>query len=109
MQKYFFKVAPSRKFLGMTPVAIGDGRVLVSGFWGLSRHVNYFGEIVQGVAVALAVGYAGVWMVWLYPAYYIALLFSRQVDDDKVCAAKYGKVWDEYKAKVKYRVVPFVY
>ena len=109
MQKYFFKVAPGHKFLGMTPVAIGDGRVLVSGFWGLSRHVNYFGEIVQGIAVALAVGYAGVWMVWLYPAYYIALLFSRQADDDKVCAAKYGAVWDEYKAKVKHRVIPFVY
>jgi len=23
------------------------GRVLCSGFWGLSRHINYMGEIVQ--------------------------------------------------------------
>ena len=111
MQKYFFKVAPGRKFLGITPVAIGTGdrRVLVNGFWGLSRHINYMGEIVQGVAVALAVGYAGVWMVWLYPVYYIALLLSRQADDDKVCQAKYGKLWDDYTAKVKYRVIPFIY
>ncbi|MCL2782843.1 MAG: ERG4/ERG24 family protein [Propionibacteriaceae bacterium] len=111
MQKYFFKVSPEKKFLGMTPVAIGTGdrRVLVSGFWGLSRHINYMGEIVQGIAVALAVGYAGVWIVWLYPAYYIALLFSRQADDDKVCQAKYGATWDEYTASVKYRVIPFIY
>ena len=28
------------------------GRLLCSGWWGLSRHVNYCGEIVQAVALA---------------------------------------------------------
>jgi len=111
MQKYFFKVAPDKQFLWMKPGVLSDGRhtILASGFWGAARHINYLGEIVQGLAVALAVGYPGVWMVWLYPAYYIGLLASRQADDDKVCRAKYGALWDQYVAKVKYRVVPFVY
>ncbi len=111
MQKYFFKTRPGRKFLWIAPEALSDGRhtLLVNGFWGASRHINYLGEIVQALAIALVVGYPWVWMVWLYPVYYIGLLFSRQADDNKVCRAKYGELWDEYTAKVKYKIIPFVY
>ncbi len=111
MQKYRFKTAPDKKFLWIEPEVLSDGEhsLLVNGFWGASRHINYLGEIIQGVAIALAVGYFGVWMVWLYPAYYVALLFTRQADDDKVCRAKYGELWDQYTAKVKYKIIPYVY
>ena len=111
MQKFFFKTAPDRKFLGITPEALSDGNhsLLVNGFWGTSRHINYLGEIIQAVAIALAPGYFGVWMVWLYPLYYVALFLSRQADDDVVCRAKYGALWDEYTAKVKYKIVPRLY
>jgi delta14-sterol reductase len=111
MQKWWFKTHPQRRFLWMAPVAIGSGdrRLLVNGFWGASRHINYLGEIIQAVAIALAAGYFGVWEVWLYPLYYVLLFLGRQADDDKVCRAKYGPLWDEYTAKVKWKIVPFVY
>ncbi len=111
MQKYFFKTAPDRQFLWIKPEVISDGKrsLLANGFWGASRHINYLGEIIQAVAVALAPGYFGIWMVWLYPAYYIGLMLSRQADDDKVCKAKYGKLWDQYTKKVKYKIIPFIY
>jgi delta14-sterol reductase len=111
MQKFYFKTAPDRKFLWFTPEVLSDGnhKLLVNGFWGGSRHINYLGEIIQAVAIALAPGYFGVWMVWLYPIYYIGLFLSRQIDDDKFCQAKYGSLWDEYKARVKYRIVPRLY
>jgi protein-S-isoprenylcysteine O-methyltransferase Ste14 len=111
MQKYRFKIAPDRKFLWMTPEVLSDGNhsLLANGFWGASRHINYLGEIVQAVAVAVASGYVGLWVVWLYPSYYVALLFTRQADDDKVCQAKYGELWDRYTKKVRYRIVPFIY
>lgn len=111
MQKYFFKTAPGRTFLWITPEALSDGNhsLLVNGFWGVSRHINYLGEVIQAVAIALAAGCFGVWEVWLYPLYYVALFVSRQADDDKVCRAKYGELWDEYTARVKYRIVPRVY
>lgn len=111
MQKYVFKIAPDKKFLWITPEVLSDGRLslLANGYWGASRHINYLGEIIQAIAVALASGYAGIWMVWLYPAYYIGLMFSRQADDDKVCRAKYGELWDEYTKKVKYKIIPFIY
>ncbi len=71
--------------------------------------MNYLGETIQAVAIALAVGYGGIWEVWLYPVYYVALFVSRQADDDKVCRAKYGELWDDYSAKVKYKIIPRLY
>lgn len=111
MQKYFFKIAPGRKFLGIKPEILSDGKLslLANGYWGASRHINYLGEILQAIAVALAAGYLGIWMVWLYPVYYIGLMLSRQADDDKVCKAKYGELWDRYTKKVKYKIIPFIY
>jgi len=111
MQKYFFKIMPGRKFLWIKPEVLSDGKLslLANGFWGASRHINYLGEIIQAIAVALAIGYYGIWMVWLYPAYYIGLMLTRQADDDKVCKAKYGELWDQYTKKVKYKIFPFIY
>ena len=111
MQKYFFKTMPDKKFLWIKPEALSDGnmRLLANGFWGASRHINYLGEIIQALAIALAPGYFGIWMVWLYPLYYIGLMFSRQADDDKICRAKYGELWDQYTQKAKYKIIPFIY
>lgn len=108
LQKFHFKRDPTRKFLGMTPVAL-EGRVLVSGFWGLSRHINYLGELLMASGITLALGYPGSWEPWLYPLYYVALLFPRQHFDDLRCAAKYGPLWTEYVKRVPYRIIPFVY
>jgi delta14-sterol reductase len=111
MQKYFYKVRPDRKFLWIKPEVLSDGKLslLANGYWGASRHINYLGEIIQAIAVALATGYFGIWPVWLYPAYYVGLMLTRQTDDDKVCKAKYGELWDQYTRKVKYKIIPFIY
>jgi delta14-sterol reductase len=111
MQKYTFKTQPGKKFLWIEPgtMSLGDKTILVNGWWGLSRHINYLGEVLMGVGIALATGYPGVWLVWLYPLYYVALLFPRQHDDDRICLAKYGPLWEDYMKKVKHRIIPFIY
>jgi len=111
LQKYFFKKDPQRSFLGIRPETITDGdkTLLVNGFWGLSRHINYLGEILMATGIVLCVGYPGLLWPWLYPLYYVALLFPRQADDDKRCALKYGALWEQYVKKVPYRIIPFVY
>jgi len=109
LQKYWFKRDPARKAFGvMAPVAL-DGRVLVSGFWGLSRHINYLGELLMASALTLSLGHPDVLGPWLYPIYYLALLVPRQLDDDRRCAAKYGPLWNTYRERVRWRIVPFVY
>jgi hypothetical protein len=108
LQKFHFKTRPDRPFLGLLPVALvdGDRRVLVSGFWGLSRHVNYLGEILMAGGLTLSLGFPLLLLPWLYPLYYVALLLPRQLDDDRRCAAKYGPLWAEYQRRVPYRIVP---
>ena len=111
LQKFYFKISPAKKFFGIKPETICDEKhsLLTSGFWGKSRHINYFGEMLMACGVALSVGYPNVPWVWLHPLYLVAFLFARQADDDKICKAKYGELWDRYKEKAKYRVIPYIY
>lgn len=111
LQKFYFKKDPTKPFIGILPQTLSNGnqRLLVNGFWGISRHVNYLGEILMATGIVLCTGYPTLIWPWLYPLYYVFLLFPRQKDDDVRCALKYGTLWDEYKTKVPYRIIPYVY
>ena len=112
MQKFVFKRNPERAFLGfIRPRVISDGTrsVLCSGFWGVSRHVNYLGEILMATGLALSLGWPLALGPWLYPLYYVALLVPRERDDDRRCAEKYGVLWEEYRKQVRWRIIPGVY
>lgn len=112
MQKYLFKRDPEARFLGLlAPVSLSDGenRLLVSGFWGMARHVNYLGELLMATGLTLALGYPTHIAPWLYPLYYVALLVMRQIDDDRRCARKYGPLWIAYVERVPYRIIPGIY
>ena len=112
MQKFYFKQDPQQKFLGVfEPRTISDGErhVLCSGFWGVSRHVNYLGEILMSCGLTLALGWPFTLVPWLYPLYYIVFLLPRERDDDRRCAEKYGPLWDKYRKQVPWRIVPRVY
>jgi delta14-sterol reductase len=63
----------------------------------------------MATGLALALGYPLSPWPWLYPLYYVALLLPRERDDDRRCAEKYGQLWERYRARVRYRIVPGVY
>lgn len=122
MQKFAFKRGQTSgrwTFLGLISMEMttidGDGKILNSGFWAVSRHVNFFGEIVQSLALSvpctLYASYLGApigWQLlpWLYPLYYVALFIPREIEDGKICRAKYGKAWLDYEKQVPWRIVP---
>ena len=128
LQKYWWRRFPEERavmcgLVRQATVAGSGDRLLCSGFWGVSRHVNYLGEIVQGVALALP-GFlvaqppeAGPWsrrmmpfVALLYPVYYVLLFVGRQIDDDALLRRRYGdKVMDAYIRAVPYRIVPGIY
>jgi len=107
-QKYLFKTNPNGKFLGLIEPKVIGGNILCSGFWGVSRHVNYLGELLESVGLALAADYTN-YIAWLYTVYYFVLFIPRELADDKRCHAKYGKDWEEYRKRVPYRIIPYVY
>ncbi|KAJ3347271.1 hypothetical protein HDU91_006819 [Kappamyces sp. JEL0680] len=117
MQKYYFKTNPHSAtcFSGLVrQETIPASRILCSGFWGLSRHINYLGEIVQALALALPAtlsitdrGYALIPLA--YPLYYVLLFVGREREDQEVCRRKYGAQWLEYEKRVPWRIVPYLY
>jgi hypothetical protein len=111
LQKYHFKRDPKRPFLGIVPEVLGEGdhRLLVNGFWGLSRHVNYLGEVLMATGLALSLGHPTSPWPWLYPLYYVLLLVPRERDDHRRCADKYGALWRAYCERVPRRIVPGLY
>ena len=113
LQKYTFKRWPERKFLGlMEPryIEAGERRILCSGLWGVARHFNYMGEGFLAVSIALVFGYPGNPWAWTYFAFIVSMFVWRQIVDDRQCAEKYGpEKWAEYRARVKYRIVPGIY
>lgn len=112
MQKFYFKTQPERALLGIIePRMISDGRhmLLCSGFWKIARHVNYLGEILMATGLTLVLGRPTLWIAWLYPLYYIVLLFPRERADERRCAAKYGNLWTEYVRRVPRRIIPGIY
>jgi protein-S-isoprenylcysteine O-methyltransferase Ste14 len=112
LQKFQFKQNPDRPafgFLDQGKLSDGTRNVMTGGFWGLSRHVNYLGEILMASGLALVLGHPAVPGPWLYPLYYVALLVPRQADDDRRCAERYGELWQEYCRRVPWRIIPWVY
>lgn len=90
------------------PAKTVGGRLLVSGWWGIGRKINYTGEIGVYSAFALCAGLAH-WAPYVLPLSLIILLTQRAARDDKKCRAKYGEVWQEYCQRVRFRIFPFLY
>ena len=110
-QKFAYRVDPARPFLfGLVPQrAVPNSRLLCSGWWALARHINYFGEILMALGIALPAALAtGSWLPLTYPLYYVALLVPRALEDGRICAAKYGAAWAEYCRRVPYLIIPGV-
>lgn len=106
-QKDQFKRDPKAKIWGKTPETIG-GRILVSGFWGIGRKLNYAGEITVYTSWALLSGTQS-FVPYILPFWLFCLLTQRAWRDEQKCKKKYGKLWDEYCARAKFRMIPFLY
>ena len=110
-QKDAFKAdqnGPEVRGLRTIATSIPGRKLLAGGWWGVARHINYFGDWVMSVAWSLPTGLATP-VTYFYPFYFAVLLVHRDMRDGEKCAKKYGKSWDEYCKVVRWRIIPFVY
>ena len=129
---------PSVKQLKYMETKTGS-KLLISGWWGVARHINYLGDWLQAWPYCLPTGIAGylilgpgagvgdftmadgrevvqgaargfgMLVTYFYIVYFAVLLVHRDRRDDEKCHKKYGKDWEKYKSIVKYRIIPGVY
>jgi Delta14-sterol reductase len=106
-QKDRFKRDRSTRIWGRPAETLG-GKLLVSGWWGIGRKLNYTGEIMVYTCFALTTGFESM-VPYLLPLWMCCLLPHRAWRDEQRCKAKYGELWDEYTRKARFRMVPFLY
>ena len=111
IQKHYFRRNPNRAVWGRPAEYIKTARgslLLTSGWWGFSRHMNYFGDLMIALSWCLPAAF-GSPLPYFHIVYFTILLLHRERRDDAMCLAKYGKDWLRYRARVPWRIVPGLY
>jgi Delta14-sterol reductase len=111
LQKHRFRLDPSRAVWGRPPEYIRTAAgplLLTSGWWGLARHLNYLGDLLMGLAWCLPTGFEHP-LPYFYIGYFVILLIHRERRDHAMCLQKYGRDWEAYCRKVRWRIVPGLY
>jgi delta14-sterol reductase len=111
-QKNSFRLDPSGARIWGRPVEYIEtahgNKLLVSGFWGWSRHFNYVGDLLMAWSWSLPCGFGGL-LPYYYPIYFTILLVHRERRDHDLCSRKYGEAWERYCQRVPWRILPGVY
>jgi len=111
IQKHRFRTNPARPVWGRPAEYIrtkSGALLLTSGWWGIARHLNYFGDLLMGLAWCLPTGLSRP-VPYFYIVYFCILLLHRERRDYHMCERKYGADWEAYCRKVPWRIIPGVY
>jgi Delta14-sterol reductase len=111
LQKHKFRKNPKGLVWGKPAEYIKTAHgtlLLTSGWWGISRHMNYLGDLMMATAWCLPTGFMHP-LPYFYIVYFTILLVHREWRDNAMCQEKYGSDWDAYRCKVRWRIVPGIY
>jgi len=83
-------------------------KLLISGWWGIARHINYTGDWMMSWSWCLVTGF-GCIIPYFYVAYFGTLLVHREFRDEHSCKENYVAFWVLYCKIVPYRFIPYIY
>src|SRR3989338_6274835 len=83
-------------------------KLLISGWWGLARKINYTGDWLMGLSWCAVTGCSSI-LPYFYAIYFAILLIHRAFRDDHACKLKYGADWDTYKKHVPWMFIPRIF
>mmetsp|Transcript_24640 Transcript_24640/g.24872 ORF Transcript_24640/g.24872 Transcript_24640/m.24872 type:complete len:481 (-) Transcript_24640:46-1488(-) len=82
-------------------------KLLISGWWGAARKINYTGDFLVTLSWCLLCGFNSP-LPYFQALYFAILLVHRAIRDDKMCTEKYEEDWSEYKKQVPYMFIPYL-
>lgn len=82
--------------------------LLLSGWWGVSRHFHYLPELAVAFLWSVPAGFNH-FLPYSYFFFLAILLTHRSIRDDVKCRTKYGTYWEAYCKRVPYKIVPGVF
>jgi len=114
LQKKQFKENPNAPIWGNAPKVLKtvNGRnLLYSGWWGVARHMNYTGDLIQAYCFGFATFPFNFFSIIPFTngIFLTAVTIQRETRDNAWCQAKYGDDWNKYCKLVPYRMIPYVY
>ncbi|KAI9460329.1 hypothetical protein HD554DRAFT_2134594 [Boletus coccyginus] len=103
-----------------------EHKLITHGPYAVVRHPGYTGLLLCIVGWCIVHGSHGSWLResgvlgvtwirtvfigwWFLMAASIVTLFHRSAEEDRFLSVKFGKEWESWARRVKYRLLPFVY
>ena len=83
-----------------------EGQTVIStGLYAVVRHPMYLASVLMFLSIPLVMGS---WYALIPFAFYPVLMVVRILDEEKLLTAELSG-YEEYKRKVKYRMIPFIW
>ena len=101
----FAEVLRENTYLSRTIKVDKDQQLIDKGLYGVIRHPMYFATILLFLSMPLILGSIFSFIIFLM---YIPLITIRVVNEEKVLEKELNG-YLEYKKKVKYRIIPFIW
>ena len=101
----YAEVMRENAYLSRT-IKVEEGQTVVStGLYGIVRHPMYMATLLLFLVMPLVLGS---WWALIPFAFYPAIIIDR-LKDEEVLLTRELAGYDEYKQKVKYRIIPFIW
>ncbi|KAF7997489.1 hypothetical protein HCN44_006060 [Aphidius gifuensis] len=84
-------------------------KLITSGFWGLLRHPNYFGDIIMHWSIASISLFTNDVLPYFSAICCTIILLHRAYRDNSRCRKRYGAAWEQYCLRAKSMVINRVY
>ncbi len=101
----YAEVMRENTYLSRTIEVQKNQKVIDTGFYGIVRHPMYSVTVVMFLAMPIVLGSIFSFFIFLfYP-----LLIAKRIKNEEAMLEKELKGYKEYKQKVKYRLIPFIW
>lgn len=101
----YAEVMRENAYLSRT-IKVEEGQTVVStGLYGIVRHPMYMATLLLFLMMPLVLGS---WWALIPFAFYPAIIIARLKDEEKLLTRELAG-YEEYKEKVKYRIIPFIW